>query len=248
MRCGIGFLRRGLQPEMGRCGGAVRPGAACRLCLAAGGGGRAAVWAAVPYDLHLRQRLRLEPASAVRRRDGGGYSHGCPGGSAGRRRDLVGVPEAGGVSPGAGVADPPFRLHGGDGYRPGCAVFILPAVRPRPSDSHRPRPQAKRPPGQPSDRHGGDSHGSGVGSAVSGIPTRELCKPLGSDPGRHSLLVPEHPGKGGKRPAGGDRFRLLSGAGSCAPCVPGAENRVARNGDGGHGGDRRHPLPPGAGL
>ena len=84
------------------------------------------------------------------------------------------------------------------------------------------------------------------GSAVPGISARELCKPFGSNPGRHSFLVPEHPGKGGKRPAGGDRF--LSGAGSCAPCVPGAENRVARNGDGGHGGDRRHPLPPGSGL
>ena len=81
------------------------------------------------------------------------------------------------------------------------------------------------------------------------IPTGELCKPLGSGPGCHSVVVPEHPRKGGgKRPAGSDCFRPRSGAGSCEPCVSGAENRIAHNGDGGHGGDRRYPLPPWAGL
>ena len=210
---------------MGRRGGAVRAGAGRGLCLEAGRGSRAAVRAAVPHDLRLRQRLRLEPHSAGRRRSGCGYSHGRAGRSAERRRDMVGVPEAGGSSPDSGGADPPFRLHGGDGYRPGCAVFILPAVWPYHSDSYQPRPQTERPSGQSPDRHGGDPGGTGTGGVVSGIPTGELCKPLGSDPGCHSVVVPEHPRKGGgKRPAGSDRFRPRSGAGSCAPCVSGTQN------------------------
>ena len=210
---------------MGRRGGAVRPGAVRGLCLEAGRGSRAAVRAALPHDLRLRQRLRLEPGSAVRRCSGCGYPHGRAGHSAERRRDMVGVPEAGGSSPGGGVTDPPFRLHGGDGYRPGCAVFILPAVWPYHSDPHQPRPQTERPSGQSPDRHGGDPGGTGTGGVVSGIPTGELCKPLGSDPGCHSVVVPEHPRKGGgKRPAGSDRFRPRSGAGSCAPCVSGTQN------------------------
>ena len=87
------------------------------------------------------------------------------------------------------------------------------------------RPQTERPSGQSPDRHGGDPGGTGTGGVVSGIPTGELCKSLGSDPGCHSVVVPEHPRKGGgKRPAGSDRFRPRSGAGSCAPCVSGTQN------------------------
>lgn len=86
-------------------------------------------------------------------------------------------------------------------------------------------PQTERPSGQSPDRHGGDHGGTGTGGVVSDIPTGELCKSLGSDPGCHSVVVPEHPRKGGgKRPAGSDRFRPRSGAGSCAPCVSGTQN------------------------